>query len=64
MDKKFLLIIISVMIMGFCVSLLILAGIRAGPCPAMNYGVSSQTGMSFDPAAYLGDLLKKRGFLS
>ncbi|MCI9078882.1 MAG: hypothetical protein HFH68_08160 [Lachnospiraceae bacterium] len=45
--KKFLLMIISVMLMGFCVSLLVLTDMGTDPCSAMNYGVSAKIGMSF-----------------
>ena len=36
--KRVLLMIISVMIMGFCVSLLVLTDMGTDPCSAMNYG--------------------------
>ena len=45
--KKVLLMIISVMLMGFCVSLLVLTDMGTDPCSAMNYGVSAKVGMSF-----------------
>ena len=39
--------IISVTLMGFSVSLLVLTDMGTDPCSAMNYGVSSKIGMSF-----------------
>lgn len=45
--KKFMLMIVSVTIMGFAVSLLVLADMGTDPCSAMNYGVSKKIGMSF-----------------
>jgi len=45
--KKFLLMITSVMLMGFSVSLPVLTDMGTDPCPAMNYGISAKIGMSF-----------------
>lgn len=45
--KKFLLMLISVTLMGFSVSLLVLTDMGTDPCSAMNYGVSAKIGMSF-----------------
>lgn len=45
--KKFLLMLISVILMGFSVSLLVLTDMGTDPCSAMNYGVSAKIGMSF-----------------
>lgn len=45
--KKFLLMVISVTLMGFSVSLLVLTDMGTDPCSAMNYGVSAKIGISF-----------------
>lgn len=45
--KSFLVMLISVIFMGFSVSLLVLTEMGTDPCSAMNYGVSRQLHMSF-----------------
>jgi len=45
--KSFLLMLVSVTLMGFSVSLLVLTDMGTDPCSAMNYGVSSKIHMSF-----------------
>lgn len=51
--KSFLLMIISVIIMGFCVSLLVLVNMGTDPCSAMNYGISDKIGISFGTYQFL-----------
>lgn len=45
--KSFLLMLVSVILMGFSVSLLVLTKMGTDPCSSMNYGVSALLGMSF-----------------
>lgn len=45
--KTFFLMILSVIMMGFCVSLLKLTKMGTDPCSAMNYGIAKQIGLSF-----------------
>ena len=39
--------IIAVIVMGMCVSLLVMCDMGTDPCSAMNYGISHKLGMSF-----------------
>ena len=45
--KSFFVMIIAVIVMGMCVSLLVMCDMGADPCSAMNYGISHKLGMSF-----------------
>lgn len=45
--KSFFIMLISVVLMGFCVSLLVLSDMGTDPCSSMNYGVSAKLGMTF-----------------
>lgn len=45
--KSFLLMLVSVICMGFGVSLLVLTRMGTDPCSAMNYGVAGRLGLSF-----------------
>lgn len=45
--KSFFIMLISVTLMGFSVSLLVLTDMGTDPCSAMNYGISGILGMSF-----------------
>lgn len=38
--KSFFMMIIAVIVMGMCVSLLVMCDMGADPCSAMNYGIS------------------------
>ena len=44
--KNFFVIIIAVIVMGMCVSLLVMCDMGTDTCPAMNYGISHKLGMS------------------
>ena len=45
--KSFFVMIIAVIVMGMCVSLLVMCDMGTDPCSAMNYGISHKLGMSF-----------------
>lgn len=45
--KNFIIMLVSVTVMGFCVSLLKLTSFGADPCSSMNYGVAGKLGMTF-----------------
>ena len=45
--KSFFVMIIAVIVMGMCVSLLVMCDMGTDTCSAMNYGISHKLGMSF-----------------
>ena len=45
--KSFFVMIIAVIVMGMCVSLLVMCDMGTDPCSAMNYGIAHKLGMSF-----------------
>ena len=45
--KRILLMLISVIVMGFSLSVLVMTNFGTDPCSAMNYGVSGLLGISF-----------------
>ena len=45
--KKLVMMLISVCVMGMCVSLLVMTSFGPDPCSAMNYGVADLVGLSF-----------------
>ena len=45
--KSFFMMIAAVILMGMCVSMLVLSDMGTDPYSAMNYGVSSKLGLSF-----------------
>ena len=55
--KSFLIMIIAVIIMGMCVSLLVMCDMGTDPCSAMNYGISHKLGMSFGNYQLLSNIV-------
>lgn len=49
--------IIAVIVMGMCVSLLVMCDMGADPCSAMNYGISHKLGMSFGNYQLLSNIV-------
>ena len=45
--KSFFMMIIAVILMGMCVSMLVLSDMGTDPYSAMNYGISAKLGMTF-----------------
>ena len=46
-SKSFFVMIIAVIVMGMCVSLLVMCDMGTDTCSAMNYGISHKLGRSF-----------------
>lgn len=55
--KSFFMMIIAVIVMGMCVSLLVMCDMGADPCSAMNYGISHKLGMSFGNYQLLSNIV-------
>ena len=55
--KSFFVMIIAVIVMGMCVSLLVMCDMGADPCSAMNYGISHKLGMSFGNYQLLSNIV-------
>ena len=45
--KSFFMMIVAVILMGMCVSMLVLSDMGTDPYSAMNYGISAKLGLSF-----------------
>lgn len=55
--KSFFVMIVAVIIMGMCVSLLVMCDMGTDPCSAMNYGISHKIGMSFGNYQLLSNIV-------
>lgn len=55
--KSFFVMIIAVIVMGMCVSLLVMCDMGTDPCSAMNYGISHKLGMSFGNYQLLSNIV-------
>ena len=55
--KSFFVMIVAVIIMGMCVSLLVMCDMGKDPCSAMNYGISHKIGMSFGNYQLLSNIV-------
>ena len=55
--KTFLIMLISVITMGFSLSLLVLTHLGTDPCSCMNYGVSRLIGISFGSYQFIFNLV-------
>ena len=55
--KSFFMMIIAVILMGMCVSMLVLSDMGTDPYSAMNYGISAKLGMTFGNYQLISNLV-------
>lgn len=55
--KSFFMMIIAVVLMGMCVSMLVLSDMGTDPYSAMNYGISAKLGMTFGNYQLISNLV-------
>lgn len=55
--KRFFIMLIAVILMGFSLSLLVMTNFGTDPCSAMNYGISGILGLTFGTYQFLMNLV-------
>lgn len=55
--KSLFVMMVAVIVMGMCVSLLVMCDMGTDPCSAMNYGISAKLGMKFGNYQLLSNII-------